>query len=80
MALLTRRYDKPHLKINELKSAIASAFRRKLLGYSLRESPKGENQARGVGEGEATFKRAIALNSYLRGISQMPPGYSLPCK
>jgi hypothetical protein len=32
MALLTRRYDKLHLKINESNSAIVSAFRRKILG------------------------------------------------
>jgi len=35
MALLKRRYDKLHLKINESKSAVASAFGRKFLGYGL---------------------------------------------
>ncbi|WP_307728788.1 group II intron reverse transcriptase/maturase [Massilia solisilvae] len=35
MALLKRRYDKLHLKINESKSAVASAFGRKFLGYEL---------------------------------------------
>ena len=35
MALLKRRYDKLHLKINESKSAVTSAFRRKFLGYEL---------------------------------------------
>ena len=35
MALLKRRYDKLHLKINESKSAVAGAFGRKFLGYEL---------------------------------------------
>jgi len=35
MALLKRRYDKLHLKINESKSAVARAFGRKFLGYEL---------------------------------------------
>ena len=35
MALLKRQYDKLHLKINESKSAVASAFGRKFLGYAL---------------------------------------------
>ena len=34
MALLKRLYDQLHLKINESKSAVASAFGRKFLGYS----------------------------------------------
>ena len=42
MALLRRRYDKLHLKINESKSAVASAFGRKFLGYALWAAPKGE--------------------------------------
>ena len=32
MGLLKRLYDKLHLKINELKSAVASALGRKFLG------------------------------------------------
>lgn len=35
MALLKRRYDRLHLKINESKSAVASAFGRKFLGYTM---------------------------------------------
>jgi group II intron reverse transcriptase/maturase len=35
MALLKRRYDKLHLKINESKSAVGSTFGRKFLGYTL---------------------------------------------
>lgn len=36
MALLRRHYDKLHLKVNESKSAVASAFGRKFLGFELR--------------------------------------------
>jgi RNA-directed DNA polymerase len=42
MALLKRRYDKLHLKINESKSAVTCAFGRKFLGYELWMAPKGE--------------------------------------
>lgn len=35
MAMLKRRYDKLHLKINESKSAVARAFGRRFLGYEL---------------------------------------------
>jgi len=42
MTLLKCLYGKLHLKINESKSAGASAFGRKFLGYSLWAAPKGE--------------------------------------
>ena len=42
MALLQRLYDKLRLTINVSKSAVASAFGRKFLGYSLWAAPKGE--------------------------------------
>jgi RNA-directed DNA polymerase len=42
MSLLIRLYDKLHLKINESKSAVVSAFGRKFLGYALWMAPKGE--------------------------------------
>jgi RNA-directed DNA polymerase len=42
MALLKRRYDQLHLKINESKSAVASAFRRKFLGYELWMAREGK--------------------------------------
>ena len=35
MAVLKRLYAKPHLQVNEAKSAVASVFGRKFLGYSL---------------------------------------------
>src|SRR5690606_6133177 len=42
MALLRRQYDKLHLKINESKSAVSSAFVRKFLGYVFWAAPKRE--------------------------------------
>lgn len=42
MVLLKRQYDKLHLKINESKSAVTSAFGRKFLGYELYVTRKGD--------------------------------------
>ena len=41
MALLKRLYEKLHLSVNESKSAVASAFGRKFLGYAFWASPQG---------------------------------------
>ena len=41
-AQLKRCYDQLHLKINESKSAVASAVGRKFLGYALWTAPKSE--------------------------------------
>jgi len=41
MALLRRLYGRLRLKVNEAKSAVASAFGRKFLGYSLWVAPGG---------------------------------------
>ena len=62
MALLKRQYDKLHLKINESKSAVASAFRRKFLGFELYVARKSE------------VKRAVskkALESFRQRIRQL---------
>jgi RNA-directed DNA polymerase len=59
MALLKRRYDKPHLKINESKSAVASAFGRKFLGYAIWLDPKGEIRRVVSEKALATFKQRI---------------------
>ncbi len=57
MALLKRLYDKLRLKINESKSAVASAFGRKFLGYSLWAAPKGEVKRSVSGKAKDTFKQ-----------------------
>jgi RNA-directed DNA polymerase len=59
MALLKRLYGKLHLKINESKSAVAKAFGRKFLGYSLWLAPKGEVKRTVSKKARETFKQRI---------------------
>jgi RNA-directed DNA polymerase len=59
MALLKRRYDKLHLKINESKSAVASAFGRKFLGYELWIARAGEVKRAVAKKALETFKQRI---------------------
>jgi RNA-directed DNA polymerase len=59
MALLKRRYDMLHLKINESKSAVAGAFGRKFLGYTLWMAPKGEVKRAVAKKALETFKHKI---------------------
>lgn len=59
MCLLTRLYDKLHLKINESKSAVASAFGRKFLGYALWRAGKGEVKRAVSRKALETFKQQI---------------------
>jgi RNA-directed DNA polymerase len=59
MALLKRRYDKLHLQINESKSAVASAFGRKFLGFEF-WSARGREVKRAVSKkARAAFKQRI---------------------
>ncbi|HEX7647433.1 MAG TPA: group II intron reverse transcriptase/maturase [Noviherbaspirillum sp.] len=74
MALLVRCYDKLHLKINESKSAVTSAFGRKFLGYALWASPKGEVKRAVSDKALETFKqriRQITSRSGGRSISEV---------
>jgi RNA-directed DNA polymerase len=59
MALLKRQYDRLHLKINESKSAVASAFGRKFLGYALWAAPRREVRRKVSGMALDTFKQRI---------------------
>src|SRR6266542_522545 len=59
MALLKRLYGRLHLKINESKSAVTSAFGRKFLGYSLWVAPKGEVKRTVSKKARETFKQRI---------------------
>jgi RNA-directed DNA polymerase len=59
MALLKHRYDQLHLKINESKSAVASAFGRKFLGYALWAARKGEVKRKVAGKALETFRQRI---------------------
>jgi RNA-directed DNA polymerase len=59
MALLKRLYGKLHLKINESKSAVADAFGRKFLGYSLWLAHDGTVRRAVSIKALATFKQRI---------------------
>ena len=70
MALLRRQYDKLRLQINESKSAVASAFGRKFLGYALWRSPKGEVKRVVSSKALETFRQRIRqITSRSRGRS-----------
>ncbi len=74
MALLKRLYDKLHLKINESKSAVASAFGRKFLGYSLWVAAKGEVKRAVSKKAHETFKqriRQLTSRTCGRGMSEL---------
>jgi group II intron reverse transcriptase/maturase len=58
MALLKRLYEKLHLSVNESKSAVASAFGRKFLGYAFWASPKGVKRTVAV-KARQHFKQRI---------------------
>ena len=58
MALLRRLYEKLHLSVNESKSAVASAFGRKFLGYEL-WSRRGEVRRAVSYKAQKQFKQRI---------------------
>ncbi|WP_178117677.1 group II intron reverse transcriptase/maturase [Pseudomonas sp. R5(2019)] len=58
MALLRRLYEKLHLSVNESKSAVASAFGRKFLGYEL-WSARGEVKRAASYKAQKQFKQRI---------------------
>ena len=59
MALLRKMYAKLHLMVNETKSAVASAFGRKFLGFSFWTVPKGAIQCGVATKPLATYKQRI---------------------
>ena len=58
MALLKRLYEKLHLSVNESKSAVASAYGRKFLGYAFWGSSQGVKRAVAV-KARKQFKQRI---------------------
>jgi RNA-directed DNA polymerase len=72
MALLRRCYAKLHLMVNESKSAVASAFGRKFLGYSLWVSGGGEVKRKVAAKPLATFKQRIRKLTCRSGGRSMP--------
>jgi len=59
MALLRRLYGELKLTVNEAKSAVASAFGRKFLGYSLWAARGGAVKRKVAGKPLATFKQRV---------------------
>jgi RNA-directed DNA polymerase len=59
MALLRRLYGKLRLTVNETKSAVASVFARKFLGYAFWVAPGGVIKRRVAAKPMATFKQRI---------------------
>lgn len=59
MALLRRLYGRLRLRVNETKSAVASAFGRKFLGYSLWVAPGGVVKRKVAGKALLAFKHRI---------------------
>jgi len=59
MALLREMYAKLHLQVNEAKSAVASVFGRKFLGYSLWVAKGAEVKFRVADKPMATFKQRV---------------------
>ena len=56
---LRKHYDRLHLKVNETKTAVASAFGRKFLGYSLWLAPGDVVKYAVAHTAKAAFKRRI---------------------
>jgi len=59
MALLRKMYAKLRLTVNEAKSAVASVFGRKFLGFSFWVAPKGEIKCKVAAKPLAAYKQRI---------------------
>lgn len=59
MALLLKLYGRLRLKVNEAKSAVASVFQRKFLGFSFWVAPGGKVKRRVAAKAMATFKHRV---------------------
>jgi group II intron reverse transcriptase/maturase len=71
MQLLRRLYARLRLKVNETKSAIASVFQRKFLGYSFWVAAGGKIERRVATKAIAMFKQRV------RVLTRRSCGYSL---
>ena len=72
MALLRRLYGRLRLKVNETKSAVASVFGRKFLGYSLWVA------AGGVVKRKVAAKPLLAFKHRIRELTRRSGGRSMP--
>ena len=71
MALLRRLYGRLRLKVNETKSAVASVFGRKFLGYSLWVAPGG------VVKRKVAAKPLLAFKHRIRELTRRSGGRSM---
>ena len=71
MALLRRLYGRLRLKVNEAKSAVASVFGRKFLGYSLWVAPGG------VVKRKVAAKPLLAFKHRIRELTRRSGGRSM---
>ncbi len=72
MAVLRKLYGKLHLAVNEAKSAVASVFGRKFLGYSLWMAKGGVVKRRVADKPIATFKQRVRQLTRRSGGRSMP--------
>lgn len=72
MALLRKLYERLRLKVNETKSAVASVFGRKFLGYSLWVAAGGAVKRKVAPKALASFKQRV------RELTRRSGGRSLP--
>ena len=72
LAGLRQLYGRLHLKVNEAKTAVASALGRKFLGYALWARPGDQVKRRVASKAQDTYKRRI------RQITRRNGGRSLP--
>lgn len=72
MVVLRKAYAKLHLTVNETKSAVASVFGRKFLGYSFWVAPKGVVKCRVANKPLETFKQRVRQLTRRLGGRSMP--------
>lgn len=86
MALLRKLYARLHLTVNEAKSAVASGFGRKFLGYSFWVAPKGEVKCGVAAKPLQAFKQRIrqltrrACGRSMQGVIEQLRSYVLGWK
>jgi RNA-directed DNA polymerase len=67
MALLLKLYGRLRLKVNEAKSAVASVFQRKFLGYSFWAAAGGKIKRRVADKAMTTFKARVRKLTWRSG-------------
>jgi len=79
MAVLRKLYSKLHLVVNEAKSAVASVFGRKFLGYSFWVAKGGVVKRRVANKPMTTFKQRVRQLTRRSGRSAVCPRWCSDC-